>query len=185
MADEPLERTVFRKVTLRLMPFLCLVYFFNILDRANIDFARLQMLDDVGISKFAYGLGAGIFSIGYCLLEVPSNLILSRVGARRWIARIMISWGLISASMMFVAGPWSFCVLRFLLGCAEAGFFPGIVLYLTYWFPAQQRARAVALFMVASPLTWVIGGPVSGAILEFTHQWGGLQIGRASCRERG
>ena len=108
MANELLEGTVFRKVTLRLMPFLCLVYFFNILDRANIDFARLQMLDDVGISAWAYGLGAGIFSIGYCLLEVPSNLMLSRVGARVWIARIMISWGLISAGMMFVAGPWSF-----------------------------------------------------------------------------
>jgi ACS family tartrate transporter-like MFS transporter len=176
MEIEPndLERTVFRKVTLRLMPFLCLVYFFNILDRANIDFARLQMLDDAGISKFAYGLGAGIFSIGYCVLEVPSNLILSRVGARRWIARIMISWGLISAAMLFIVGPWSFCVLRFLLGCAEAGFFPGILLYLTYWFPARQRARAVALFMVASPLTWVVGGPLSGALLEFTHQWGGL-----------
>jgi ACS family tartrate transporter-like MFS transporter len=174
MADELLEGTVFRKVTFRLMPFLCLVYFFNILDRANIDFARLQMLDDVGISKFAYGLGAGIFSIGYCVLEVPSNLILSRVGARRWIARIMVSWGLISAAMMFVAGPWSFCLLRFLLGCAEAGFFPGIVLYLTYWFPARQRARAVALFMVASPLTWVVGGPLSGALLDFTHEWGGL-----------
>ena len=174
MTDDRLEQTVFRKVTLRLMPFLCLVYFFNILDRANIDFARLQMLDELLIDPFYYGLGAGIFSIGYCVLEVPSNLILSRVGARRWIARIMISWGLISAAMMFVVGPWSFCVMRFLLGCAEAGFFPGIVLYLTYWFPARQRARAVAMFMVAAPLTWVIGGPLSGALLEFTHNWGGL-----------
>ena len=174
MVEEFLSGTVFRKVTFRLMPFLCLVYFFNILDRANIDFARLQMLDDVGISKFSYGLGAGIFSIGYCVLEVPSNLILSRVGARRWIARIMISWGVISAGMMFVVGPWSFCAFRFLLGCAEAGFFPGIVLYLTYWFPAKQQARAVALFMVASPLTWVVGGPLSGALLDFTHDRGGL-----------
>ena len=174
VADANMEQTVFRKVTLRLMPFLCLVYFFNILDRANIDFARLQMLDDVGISTFFYGLGAGIFSIGYCLLEVPSNLMLHRVGARRWIARIMMSWGLISAGMMFVSGPWSFCVLRFLLGCAEAGFFPGIVLYLTYWFPAPQRARAVAMFMMASPLTWVIGAPLSGALLDFMSQAGGL-----------
>ena len=174
MADEFLERTVFRKVTLRLMPFLCLIYFFNILDRANIDFARLQMLKSVGISKLAYGLGAGIFSIGYCVLEVPSNLILSRVGARRWMARIMISWGLISASMMFVVGPWSFCVLRFLLGCAEAGFFPGILLYLTYWYPARQRARAVALFMAAAPLTWVVGGPLSGALLDYMHESIGL-----------
>ncbi len=169
-----LERTVLRKVTLRLMPFLGVLYFFNILDRSNIDFARLQMLDDAGISKWAYGLGAGIFSVGYCVLEVPSNLMLSRVGARRWIARILVSWGLISAAMMFVVGPWSFGVLRFLLGCAEAGFFPGIVLYLTYWFPARQRAKAVALFMVASPLTWVIGGPISGALMEFMHGDAGL-----------
>jgi ACS family tartrate transporter-like MFS transporter len=166
VGDELQERTVFRKVMLRLMPFLCLIYFFNILDRSNIDIARLTMLTDLGISEFAYGLGAGIFSLGYCVLEVPSNLIMSRVGARRWIARIMISWGIISACMMFVVGPWSFCSVRFLLGCAEAGFFPGIVLYLTYWFPARQRARAVALFMMASPLTWVIGGPLSGAILD-------------------
>ncbi len=174
MTSEIMEQAVFRKVTLRLMPFLCLVYFFNILDRANIDFARLQMLDDVGISPWAYGLGAGIFSIGYCLLEVPSNLMLGRFGARRWIARIMISWGIVSAGMMFVAGPWSFCVGRFLLGCAEAGFFPGIVLYLTYWYPARQRARAVAMFMVASPLTWMIGGPLSGALLDLMNESGGL-----------
>jgi ACS family tartrate transporter-like MFS transporter len=174
VGDELRERTDFRKVTLRLIPFLCLAYFFNILDRANIDFARLTMLDDVGISKVAYGLGAGVFSIGYCVLEVPSNLILSRVGARLWIARIMISWGLISASMIFVVGPWSFVALRFLLGCAEAGFFPGIVLYLTYWYPAKQRARAIALFMAASPLTWIVGGPLSGALLDFTQAWGGL-----------
>ena len=174
MADEFLERTVFRKVTLRLMPFLCLLYFVNILDRVNIGFARLQMLDDLEMSEMAYALGAGIFSIGYCVLEVPSNLILSRVGARRWIARILVSWGLISAAMMFVAGPWSFCLLRFLLGCAEAGFFPGILLYLTYWFPARQRARAVALFMVASPLVWMLGGPLSGALLHFMHESLGL-----------
>jgi ACS family tartrate transporter-like MFS transporter len=173
LAEERLER-VLRKVTLRLMPFLGLLYFVNILDRANIDFARLQMLEDGIIDSWAYGLGAGIFSLGYCLLEVPSNLILSRVGARRWIARILVSWGLISSAMMFVRGPWSFYLLRFLLGCAEAGFFPGIVLYLTYWFPARQRARAVALFMVASPLVWMLGGPVSGALLQFLDQRAGL-----------
>jgi ACS family tartrate transporter-like MFS transporter len=175
MTDEKsLERQVFRKVTLRLIPFLCLLYFVNILDRANIGFAQLQMLDDLKMSPEAYGLGAGIFSIGYCLLEVPSNLILRRVGARRWIARILVSWGLISSAMMFVRGPWSFSLLRFLLGCAEAGFFPGIVLYLTYWFPARQRARAVALLMVASPVVWIVGGPLSGALLEFMHQRAGL-----------
>src|SRR5205823_5423879 len=136
----------------------------NILDRVNIGFARLHgMLGDLEMSEGAYALGAGIFFIGYCLLEVPSNLILSRVGARHWIARILITWGLISAGMMFVSGPWSFCLLRFLLGCAEAGFFPGIVLYLTYWFPARQRARAVALLMVAAPVVWMLGGPLSGA----------------------
>ena len=132
------------------------------------------MLGDLGMSEGAYALGAGIFSIGYCVLEVPSNLILSRVGARRWIARILVSWGLISAGMMFVTGPWSFSLLRFLLGCAEAGFFPGIVLYLTYWFPARQRARAVALLMMASPLVWMLGGPLSGALLQYMDRLAGL-----------
>ncbi len=169
-----LERTVFRKVTLRLIAFLCVLYFINILDRVNIGFARLQMLGDLDMSEGAYALGAGIFSVGYCVLEVPSNLILSRMGARRWIARILVSWGLISAGMMFVVGPWSFGVLRFLLGCAEAGFFPGIVLYLTYWFPARQRARTVALLMVASPVVWMVGGPLTGALLQFMHERGGL-----------
>jgi len=172
--EELLERDVFRKVTLRLIPFLCLLYFVNILDRMNISFARLQMLDDLQMSEGAYALGAGIFSIGYCVLEVPSNLILRRVGARRWIARILVSWGLISSAMMFVRGPWSFSLLRFLLGCAEAGFFPGILLYLTYWFPARQRARAVALLMVASPVVNIAGGPLSGAILQYLHQQAGL-----------
>jgi ACS family tartrate transporter-like MFS transporter len=173
-AEELLEREVLRKVTLRLIPFLCLLYFVNILDRVNIGFARLQMLDDLKMSEGAYALGAGIFSIGYCVLEVPSNLILSRVGARRWLARILVSWGLITSGMMFVRGPWSFSLLRFLLGCAEAGFFPGVVLYLTYWFPARQRARAVALLMVASPLVGILGGPLSGALLEFMDRRGGL-----------
>jgi ACS family tartrate transporter-like MFS transporter len=172
--EEVLERTVLRKVTLRLIPFLCLLYFVNILDRMNISFAQLQMLGDLRMSERAYALGAGIFSVGYCLLEVPSNLLLSRVGARRWIARILVSWGVISSAMMFITGPWSFVLLRFLLGCAEAGFFPGIVLYLTYWFPARQRARAVALLMVASPLTGILGGPLSGALLQFMHQRAGL-----------
>src|SRR5262249_15250598 len=167
-------RKVLRKVTLRLLPFLCLLYFVNILDRVNISFARLHnpdsgsnMFRDLGMGERAYAFGAGIFSIGYCLLEVPSNLMLRRLGARRWITRILVSWGLISAGMMFVVGPWSFGLLRFLLGCAEAGFFPGIVLYLTYWFPARQRAQAVALFMVAAPVVWMVGGPVSGALLGY------------------
>jgi len=175
MADDHLlERTVLRKVTLRLLPFLGLLYFVNVLDRVNVGFARLTMLRDLQMGERAYALGAGIFSIGYCLLEVPSNLMLSRLGARRWLARILISWGLISAAMMFTRGPWSFALLRFLLGCAEAGFFPGVVLYLTYWYPARQRARAVALLMAASPLVWMLGGPLSGALLQFMDQRGGL-----------
>jgi ACS family tartrate transporter-like MFS transporter len=172
--EELLERQVLRKVTLRLIPFLCLLYFVNILDRVNVAFARLRMPDTLGITEEFYGLGAGIFFIGYCLLEVPSNLILSRIGARRWIARILVSWGLISTATMFVGDPWSFCVLRFLLGCAEAGFFPGVVLYLTYWFPARQRARAVARLMAASPLVWVVGGPLSGLLMEHLDGLAGL-----------
>jgi MFS transporter, ACS family, tartrate transporter len=172
--EDAVERAVLRKVTLRLIPFLCLLYFVNILDRVNIGFARLRMLDDLQMSESAYALGAGIFSIGYCLLEVPSNLLLSRVGARRWIARILVSWGAISTCMMFVNGPWSFCVLRFLLGCAEAGFFPGIVLYLSYWFPARRQARAVAMLMTASPLVWMLGGPLTGALLQFMDERCGL-----------
>ena len=171
---EAFERSLLRKVTLRLIPFLGLLYFVNILDRVNISFARFQMLPDLKMSEKAYAIGAGIFSIGYCLLEVPSNLMLSRVGARRWIARILVSWGIISAAMVFTRGAWSFSLLRFLLGCAEAGFYPGILLYLTFWFPARQRARAVAMVMMASPLVLMLGGPVTGALLEFTHHRAGL-----------
>jgi MFS transporter, ACS family, tartrate transporter len=166
------ETALFRKVAGRLLPFLGLLYFFSILDRSNIDQARLQMVPEV-MDQWAYALGAGIFYIGYVLLEVPSNLMLRRFGARRWIARILVSWGVISAAMMFVAGAWSFIGLRFLLGCAEAGFFPGVVLYLTYWFPPRQRARATALFMVAAPLVWMAGGPLTGALLHHMHGvWG-------------
>jgi len=171
---DAIERRVLLKVTLRLIPFLCLLYFVNILDRVNIGFARLQMLPDLHMSEKAYAIGAGVFSIGYCVLEVPSNLALSRVGARRWIARILISWGIISAAMVFTRGAWSFSLLRFLLGCAEAGFYPGILLYLTFWFPARQRARAVAMVMMASPLVLMLGGPFTGALLEFTQHRAGL-----------
>jgi len=151
-----------------------LLYIVNILDRQNVGFARLRMLQDLGISEGAYALGAGVFFISYAALGVPSNLILSRTGARRWIAAIMVSWGLISAAMLLVSGPWSFTLLRLLLGCAEAGFFPGILLYLTYWFPARERARAVALFMLASPLAGIVGGPLAGALLQFADGLGGL-----------
>ena len=154
-----------RKVTRRLIPFLILLYIIAWLDRANIGFAALHMNADLGFSSGAFGLGSGIFFIGYMLFEVPSNLILHRVGARLWIARIMVTWGLLSMSMMFVRTPWSFYVLRFLLGAAEAGFFPGVLYYLSLWYPSAHRAKAIAGFMAAIPFTGLIGGPVSGAIL--------------------
>jgi ACS family tartrate transporter-like MFS transporter len=160
------EHTTLRKVTRRLIPFLLLLYIIAWLDRVNVGFAALQMNQELGLSPAVYGLGAGLFFIGYALFEVPSNLVLARVGARRWIARIMITWGLLSAAMMFARGPVSFYVLRFLLGVAEAGFFPGIIYYLSTWFPAAQRARAISWFMVAIPLTIVIGGPLAGFLLD-------------------
>jgi ACS family tartrate transporter-like MFS transporter len=161
-----LERTALAKVTRRLIPFLLLLYIVAWLDRVNVGFAALQMNEDLKFSPAVYGLGAGLFFIGYALFEVPSNLVLARVGARRWIARIMVTWGLLSAGMMFVDSATSFYVLRFLLGVAEAGFFPGIIYYLSSWYPATQRARAVSWFMVAIPLTIVIGGPLAGYLLE-------------------
>ncbi|QVQ26948.1 MFS transporter [Achromobacter deleyi] len=163
--EQIVERAL-KKVTWRLIPFLFVCYFFAYLDRVNVGFAKLQMSNALSFSEAIYGLGAGIFFIGYFLFEVPSNMILHRVGARRWIARIMISWGLISAAMMFVQTPAAFYVLRFLLGVAEAGFFPGIILYLTYWFPAARRGRITALFMAAIPVSGIIGGPLSGWILD-------------------
>src|SRR5262249_24303863 len=145
--------------------FLFLLYVVNILDRVNVSFARLGMLTDLDMGEEVYALGSGLFYIGYLLFEVPSNLILSRTGARRWIARIMISWGLVTSAMMLVQGPWGFYLLRILLGFAEAGFFPGIILYLTYWFPARGRGGMVALFMAASPVTGIVGNPISAEIM--------------------
>ena len=132
------EEAVYRKVTWRLIPFLLVCYIVAYLDRVNVGFAKLQMLDELQLSEAVYGLGAGIFFLGYFIFEVPSNVILHRVGARRWIARIMISWGILSACMSLVESAQAFYVLRFLLGAAEAGFFPGIILYLTYWFPSNR-----------------------------------------------
>jgi ACS family tartrate transporter-like MFS transporter len=170
---EVTEFAVLRKVALRLLPFLFLLYIVNIVDRMNVGFAKLRMLEDLGLNEKVYGLGAGMFYVGYMLFEVPSNLILLRVGARRWISRIMVSWGIISACTMFVKDEKSFYLLRVLLGVAEAGFFPGIILYMSYWFPARERARAVAWFMMASPLSGVVNGPISGALLEYTdNAWG-------------
>ena len=160
-----LERATLRAVSRRLIPFLFVLYVVSFLDRVNVGFAALEMNRDLGLTPAVYGFGAGIFFIGYSLFEVPSNLILAHTGARLWIARIMITWGLIAASMMFVRGPLSFYLLRFLLGVAEAGFFPGIIFYLSQWFPAAVRARAVARFVTAIPVSGVIGGPISGALL--------------------
>jgi MFS family permease len=161
------EKATYRKVTLRLIPFLVLCYVVSYLDRINVGFAKLQMLGDLGFSETVFGLGAGIFFIGYFFFEVPSNIIMHRVGARIWIARIMITWGLVSAATLLVKTPTEFYAARFLLGLAEAGFFPGIILYLTYWYPAHRRARMVASFMLAIPLSGIVGGPVSGFIMQF------------------
>jgi D-galactonate transporter len=162
----PFEEATYRKVTWRLLPLLFLSYVLAYLDRVNVGFAKLQMQKDLAFSDTVYGIGAGVFFIGYFLFEVPSNLVLQRVGARIWIARIMILWGMLSSATMFVAGQTTFYVLRFALGVAEAGFFPGIILYLTYWYTRKHRARMVAAFMTAITLSGVIGGPISGGILS-------------------
>ena len=165
---------IYKKITLRLIPFLLFCYILSYLDRVNIGFAKLQMLGDLQFSDAVYGLGAGVFFLGYFFFEVPSNIIMHKVGARRWIARIMVSWGILSAAMMFVEGATSFYVLRFLLGLAEAGFFPGIIYYLTRWYPADRRGRATSLFLTAVALAGVIGGPLSGWILRDTNGVAGL-----------
>ena len=160
-----IETAVVRRLTWRLIPFLFLLYIVAYLDRINVGFAALQMKEQLRFSDAVYGLGAGMFFAGYFFFQVPSNLVLQRVGARRWIALLMMVWGVISSSMVFVSGPRSFYGLRFLLGAAEAGFFPGVIFYLKNWFPAQARARTVARFMTAAPLSGVVGGPLSGALL--------------------
>ena len=159
------ESAVMRKVFWRLMPFLLAAYLIAYIDRVNAGFAALQMNKAIGLDPATYGLGAGVFFLGYFILEVPSNLALERFGARTWIARIMITWGIISGAMAFIVGPNSFLAMRVLLGAAEAGFFPGVILYLTYWFPAEHRARIVGIFMVAIPVAGLIGSPISGTIL--------------------
>jgi len=166
MADTLQAENTYKKVTLRLIPFLFICYLAAYLDRVNVGFAKLQMLSDLKFSETVYGLGAGIFFIGYFIFEVPSNILLEKIGPRMWIARIMVTWGVLSSCMMFVTSETSYYILRFLLGIAEAGFFPGIILYLTYWYPQDRRARIVALFMTAIAFSGVIGGPLSGWILE-------------------
>jgi ACS family tartrate transporter-like MFS transporter len=172
------ERAVLWTVGMRLLPFLFLLYVVNILDRGNVAFARLSMWPKLGWEgdegEAIFALGAGIFYLGYITFEVPSNLILHRLGARVWIGRIMVSWGAVSTAMLLVREPWHFYLLRFLLGVAEAGFFPGIILYLSHWFPAQQRARAVALFMLASPTAGALGNALSGAVVQYLDGAGGL-----------
>src|SRR6266481_3997407 len=165
------EDKVYTKVAWRLVPVLFICYIAAYLDRVNIGFAELQMKTDLKFSDTVYGLGAGIFFIGYFFFEVPSNILLEKVGARVWIARIMVSWGIVSGLMIFVRSAEIFYLLRFILGMAEAGFFPGIILYLTYWFPSRRRGQMVALFMTAIALTGVLGGPLSGWIL---HQFNGV-----------
>ena len=164
---------VVRTLTWRIVPFLFVLYIVAYLDRINLGFAALQMQKQLGFTDAVYGLGAGIFFAGYFFFQVPSNLLLERVGARRWIAVLMVTWGIISASMCMVGSVRSFYTVRFLLGAAEAGFFPGVILYLKTWFPAKARARTVARFMTAAPLSGVLGGPLSGALLGL-HQKGGL-----------
>jgi len=169
------EDALYAKVTWRLIPFLYLCYVAAYLDRVNVGFAKLTMASDLRFSDTIYGLGAGVFFLGYFLFEVPSNLLMHRIGARLTMARIMILWGLISASTMFVSSPEMFYAMRFLLGMAEAGFFPGVVLYLTYWYPAQRRGRAQTLLVTGVAVAGVLGNPVSGWIMESTHGAHGLQ----------
>ncbi len=179
---------IFTKIAWRLIPFMGLLYVVNFLDRVNVGFAALTMNRDLGLGAEAFGVGAGIFFLGYFFFEVPSNVILERVGARLWIFRIMFTWGLVSMATAFAQGPWSFYGLRFLLGVAEAGFFPGMMLYLTYWFPQSERAKYNSLFFAAIPLSSALGSPLSGYILGFEglaglHGWQWLFLieGMPSC----
>jgi len=174
-ADAALEKRAYAKVFWRLVPFLMLCYVVAYLDRVNVGFAKLQMGQDLGFSETVFGLGAGIFFLGYFLFEVPSNLLLNRVGARIWIARIMITWGVLSACFVFVETSTSFYILRFLLGVAEAGFYPGVILYLTQWYPAHRRARIIAVFMSAIPVAGIFGNPLSGWIMDSFHGVSSMQ----------
>jgi ACS family tartrate transporter-like MFS transporter len=165
-AVEPAEHAVVARVLRRLVPFMCFLYFLNYIDRTNIQIAKLEINRALNLNDAQYGLAAGIFFVGYCLFEIPSNLILARVGARRWIARIMVSWGLVCALMFLIRGPKSFYALRLLLGFAEAGFFPGMVLYLSYWVPQRARARAFAWFLTSTALAGCVGAPLGALLLQ-------------------
>ena len=177
-AYTPATKSATRKALKRLLPFLLLMYVIAFIDRTNIGFAEESLEIHAGLSTAAYAFGAGLFFIGYAVFEVPSNLIMHKVGARWWMARIMITWGIVATLFMFTTGPTMFYILRFLLGVAEAGFFPGVILYLTYWFPRRRRAQATALFYMGLPIANIVGGPLSGALMELDgflglwgHQW--------------
>jgi ACS family tartrate transporter-like MFS transporter len=172
--SQSLERSAIRRISLRIVPFLMICYFIAFVDRVNVGFAGHDLSRDLHLSSTVFGLGAGVFFLAYFLFEVPSNLLMQVVGARRWIARIMISWGLVAACMALIRGEWSFYALRALLGVAEAGFFPGVILYLTYWFPREHRAKVVGYFMVAIPISTFLGSPVSGVILDNMNGTAGL-----------
>ena len=167
-----IEARVTRKLRVRILPFVMLLYFVSFLDRVNVGFAAFSMSGAIGLNASMFGFGSGIFFLGYILFQVPSNLILLRVGARVWIARVVIAWGFVSVASAFVVGPYSFYAMRFLLGLAESGFFPGTLLYLSLWFPARHRAAAIAFFMAAAPLSTAIGSPISGALMELPKFWG-------------
>jgi MFS transporter, ACS family, tartrate transporter len=172
LRDKEIEASVARKILMRLTPFLALLYTFNILDRNNLSIAALTMKDALSFNDKVYGLGAGMFFIGYFFFEVPSNLVMERVGARRWITRIMLTWGLISTSMMFVHTPASFYAVRCLLGVAEAGFYPGIILYLTYWVPGNARAQVISRFLALTAVIGLFGGPLGGVLLKLNGSGG-------------
>ncbi len=174
-AADRAREALYRKIALRFLPLLCLCLVAAYLDRVNVGFAKLQMLDDLGFSNTVYGIGAGIFFIGYVMFEIPSNVLLHKLGARLWIARIMITWGVIGAGMAFVKTPTQFYVLRFLLGVAEAGFIPGVLYFLSCWFPSERRGKVIALLLAAVPLSSVIGGPLSGWILSSFTGIGGFR----------
>ena len=173
--SKSLEKATLLKISWRIIPFICVLYIFNILDRSNLGFARQAMEGDIGLTKAAFDIAYGLFYIGYLIFEIPSNLLLTKIGARIWISRIMITWGLVSILTMFVRNEFQLNAIRILLGVAEAGFFPGIILYLTFWFPARERAKVVALFMVAIAIASVFGTVISGMILQFLHDVGGVK----------
>lgn len=170
--DAELQKRTLKRVSMRIVPLVMVLYFIAYLDRINLGFAALSMKGELGLTSSVFGFGAGIFFWGYFLFEVPSNIALNKVGARIWIARIMVTWGVVAGAMAFVRGETSFYIMRFLLGAAEAGFFPGIILYLNYWFPASHRASVIALFMAAAPISTAIGSPISAGLLQLHGAWG-------------